>query len=546
MDVLKIETKYENDASPDADPPSFLEKIPTYSQFYLQPELYERIHIYLVGVRPKKGVTVSDLEGIKKFNYFGYSLLSGTVDPLVVAEAVGNETGGTDFFDIHQAFFPSLKNTNVPLWDLKDLVISKKGEECTNGLKITMYDGRVDDDKIIIESTIARSALPEIGADWQEFILEPDTKEEAKACGDDLEFVVKLRVTSGDEHISSRDDLANFLEDSEDIEYTEEIIGAEEEVDNALLQCWRQKQSPSSKAVLWILGRNDCFMHPHVAKGIFTGQGYDLYVLNYSCDGLCRQRGWMKDGFMNSHNRIGNFDLYLDQIEGALSIIKKTGYEKSLGYAHSTGGPVLFNYLIERGDEAFDGFVFNSPFLDWAYVPGDDLGELFFEHGFNFLEKMDFVSYDYEVGSPSVHPSLQEKVEEYETDLKYLGRDIAPGSWYAKLWSCYYFDFRGRPIFPQSITCGFAMGVSNIFKKIKKMSEEKRFVTHKPFLCITSKQDDTLTCDETLTLVDMIGPSRCEVQLRHNAHDIFLSSEEKDTTLAINMTRAWMISQGFE
>ena len=27
-----------------------------------------------------------------------------------------------------------------------------------------------------------------------------------------------------------------------------------------------------------VMGRNDCFMHPHVAKALFTGRGYDLYV----------------------------------------------------------------------------------------------------------------------------------------------------------------------------------------------------------------------------------------------------------------------------
>lgn len=32
-------------------------------------------------------------------------------------------------------------------------------------------------------------------------------------------------------------------------------------------------------------------------------------------------------------------------------------YETVLGYAHSTGGPVLLNYLMERGDDdLFDVF----------------------------------------------------------------------------------------------------------------------------------------------------------------------------------------------
>ena len=34
-------------------------------------------------------------------------------------------------------------------------------------------------------------------------------------------------------------------------------------------------------------------MHPHVAKALFIEKGYDLYVLNYSSNGVCRKRGWV-------------------------------------------------------------------------------------------------------------------------------------------------------------------------------------------------------------------------------------------------------------
>ena len=41
-----------------------------------------------------------------------------------------------------------------------------------------------------------------------------------------------------------------------------------------------------------------------------------------------------------------------------------------LGYGHSTGAPVILDYIMANGDGAFAGFIFNSPFLDWGRVGG--------------------------------------------------------------------------------------------------------------------------------------------------------------------------------
>ena len=126
-------------------------------------------------------------------------------------------------------------------------------------------------------------------------------------------------------------------------------------------------------------------MHPHVAQALFWNHGYDLYVLNYKMNGKCRKKGWVEDAHYISHNYTGNFDIYNDDIQQALDIIHgyKT-YTKTLGYAHSTGAPILLNYLMEYNDVGFTGFVFNSPFLDWGYVGGDMI-EL-------VLENMDWIT----------------------------------------------------------------------------------------------------------------------------------------------------------
>jgi hypothetical protein len=155
----------------------------------------------------------------------------------------------------------------------------------------------------IISTFIGRNEFPKTGLDWVEFVGRAQTPSEEKQFNG-LELLFKLKVTDCTEKIVSKEDIASICNDTEDISYTEEVLKGETEIDNALLQCWRHKKmtsssssSPSSvannKAVLWIIGRNDCFMHPHVAKRLYLDQGFDVYVLNWSSNGMCRKRGWL-------------------------------------------------------------------------------------------------------------------------------------------------------------------------------------------------------------------------------------------------------------
>ena len=170
------------------------------------------------------------------------------------------------------------------------MVICRKGSENTEGIKFTVLNCKDE----LFECKLP----PAIGEDWKEFIHSPE--ESVTVQG--VEFVVKIRVTDCKDKISGKDALAKFLVDTETISYSEEVIKAEKKMDNALVQCWRHKK-PASKAVLWVLGRNDCFMHPHVGKTLFTEKGYDLYVLNYSCNGMTRKRGWVVSS-KSMHDRL--------------------------------------------------------------------------------------------------------------------------------------------------------------------------------------------------------------------------------------------------
>lgn len=204
---------------------------------------------------------------------------------------------------------------------------------------------------------------------------------------------------------------------------------------HAILQCW--VHANSNKAVLWILGRNNCFMHPHVAKALFWSQGYDIFVLNYKMNGCCCKRGFVQDPHFVSHNPFGNFNMYiLDIVQGWKHIGKNNKkYDTQMGYAHSTGGPVLLNYLMEKGDNAFDGFLFNSPFLAWGFV-GGDLVEIVLDNT-GIFEKLGAMTPDSKVGTAGTPKGT--------TPLLYLGQEIVLSDWSAQLWSLYYFDWASPP-----------------------------------------------------------------------------------------------------
>lgn len=167
-----------------------------------------------------------------------------------------------------------------------------------------------DGDKDVFEYSLEKKNFPEVGPNWKTYTIQPHAQEKYKMDG--LEFVFKMRVSACTDKISSKEDLANFLQDTDTVTYTEEVITAAEKHDYSLVQCCHHKEA-SSKAVLWLLGRNDCFMHPHVAKPLFLDKGYDLFVLNYSMDGMRRKRGWVEDAWFNSHNYVSNFDIYDEQ-----------------------------------------------------------------------------------------------------------------------------------------------------------------------------------------------------------------------------------------
>lgn len=248
-----------------------------------------------------------------------------------------------------------------------------------------------------------------------------------------------------------------------------------------------------------------------------------------------------KDSLLQCHNRTGSCDLHLDQVGGAINLMKSyKDYHKKIAFSHSTGSTILIHYLMKKGDNDFDGFIFNAPFLDWsADAVGGNLAEFAIEN----LKLADALSRMNNDTQLKKYPTPDENKD---NPLLYLGSEIILSYASSKLFSLYSFDWRARPLYRVPVTIGFAKSVTEVHKELMKWKRQKKYVTLKPIMCIASRSDPVLTASETLNRIDAVGPSRCEIELHDNYHDVFLSIDEKDVTMAIDMVSAWMKSQNFE
>jgi len=306
-----------------------LKDIPAYTDFFDDPDLsnYEQIHVHLQTLR---GSIYS------KKDYFipCYKVEVSTIGKDQVDETASttnleaqSTTGSTSFFPIGKYTFGKIKHYE-PSWDKKGMILGKK--DSIESICFRLYNGK----NVISTFYVPRSDY-KVDEDWVQ----------GKSHDAKLGLTLSYRIRVGSKRIVSKDDFDRIFTKDPNIVYDHKILKDQESTDAsdwAWLQCFKQKEAKTRKAVLWIPGRNDGFMHPHVYYGLFNESGYDLYVLNYRSTSQCLNRGWVKDPAFSSHNKEGDFNIYIADIERALASMKSLDgreYEKKLGYAHSTGGP---------------------------------------------------------------------------------------------------------------------------------------------------------------------------------------------------------------
>ena len=123
--------------------------------------------------------------------------------------------------------------------------------------------------------------------------------------------------------------------------------------------------------------------------------------------------------------------------------------------------------------------------------------------------------------------------------------EVQISSWASKLYSQYYFKTGVRPIYLVPNTAGFITGVEKVHAKIQERLVNDNPITLKPFILLASRSDDTLDAEGIRNMIDAVGTARTEIELRDNAHDIFLSPDERDTNMAVDLIKQWMGRYGF-
>lgn len=192
------------------------------------------------------------------------------------------------------------------------------------------------------------------------------------------------------------------------------------------------------------------------------------------------------------------------------------GYATLLGYAFSTGGPVLLDYLRNRGDKEFDGFVLNSPFLDWGLAAPL---ETFIENGVPLMKAVgilwhgDVVDHNWKPGRASAY-GMRQRAQ-------------------------YEFDPQDRPLYDVPVTVGYMMAANEAHKWIQALSKP---LTEKPVLVLTSHGDTVLNHNEIIEFANKVATTG-KLTLRvftQMPHDVFCCYDEEDNLQSMGELKNWL------
>jgi len=248
----------------------------------------------------------------------------------------------------------------------------------------------------------------------------------------------------------------------------------------------------------------------------------DLWVLDLRRCGACRREfpGQVKP---LEYHFSDNFDEYFEEINIALETMKEKNYRSIVGYSHSTGGPILLNYLkhSEKKDSQFSGFIFNSPFLDW-----DRIGNKPYQEG--LMEAI--LPAAVNMGVVDEHKALTQG-----------GSTTNLNTWQMRVHSFYDFDPRIQTLYQLNITAGWMAAATKVHNEIQNCPFIKPY-TQKPFLVLTSRHDKCLKDDEIMDFSRRIGPRKSLIQMEWAEHDVIGSYDRNKVIEAMNYITAWLTS----
>jgi alpha-beta hydrolase superfamily lysophospholipase len=259
--------------------------------------------------------------------------------------------------------------------------------------------------------------------------------------------------------------------------------------------------------VLWIPGRNDVFMHPHVAN-VMLDRGFDICIYNYT--NSLRTTPDASHVFA-CHVPSGSFDGLTREMDEVVERLHST-YETVVVYAHSTGATILANYLLETQKKGmFSAIYLNSPFFEWGHV--------------GMVEEV----------ALSVAPFMMDSLKLPSTLVLRQGGTF--DAWHSRIHTQHEYDVtKYHSDETIHMTLGFAAAVQRVFDKLKVTHyTKKRLVSTVPVCMITVRNDDILDVEETIERTMWIGlPDRTQnLIMDYGSHDVFLSPLVQDVATAL-------------
>lgn len=375
--------------------------------------------------------------------------------------------------------------TNYSNWEGVGLVSYLKGTARSWSLQI-MEMNQVDKHYQLLHQTLYE--LPQLDDDeWTNVTLTENG------------IILELSVKRASRPLFTEQDHANM-------HLTQHLIPLE----NGELASLVHRTSPKhNKAVLYLAGRSDSFAHPHLMDLYFEEKGFDFYALDPRRSG--RARRFLKNVYLG--NDVEDFSILYEDVQLAVEYIRAqpNEYDLVVAHCHSNGALVLFSYLLqqqkrrrlqhEENDEGyndFDGYILNSPFLDWGHV-GGSFNEFLLKNANLMLMASEGAMEVY-----SHYGSLND--------------------WWTKTWLLYRWNLVWKPIFTNSMTLQYAQAVSDlhyqILSTITQDNGDSPLLGDKPTLVLSSHSDDVLDHAETLELARQLHSHPTIKEFEWHCHDV--------------------------
>ncbi|CAE8598581.1 unnamed protein product [Polarella glacialis] len=275
----------------------------------------------------------------------------------------------------------------------------------------------------------------------------------------------------------------------------------------------------NTKCLLWFPGRNDTFMHPHVAP-MLDACGLDLYVVEHRRLGRSQIGASKADFALTSH--VVDFKTFLEEQDAGIgfALEGEKKYEKVALYARSTGGIEASLYVRSgKYKDRIDALVLNSPFLDFGMGGANEM----------LCDAMDELM--------PIMSFLKGKDAAAEADMPGTsGGTPKPSSYGASIYSQYpSCDLRCRNWITNRMTAGFVAASAQLHDELQKME-----ATAIPTLVCYSDGDSCLDGKEVAQRAKFLSSDVTPFFLANGRHDLLLNYTKEDNQKVMDTIQGFL------